>query len=294
MGGRGLHWQCLFFTSGESDVVPACPSTRAGRRPARPVLGRGRLWHRADPVTPPVASRPATAPGATRRHPRHAAAAGRRACSTNVRRGATDVPVDHRVQVTAAERPPHLGRRQLAVRLGRRADVRPTGTSWTAGGAARAQHVVHRGHLGAVRRRQDGHPAPPASAPQPLTLDQQTYPSFAPLSGQTVGVGMPVIVKFDVPVTDRASIEKNLHVVSQPAQKGSWHWLSDNEVHWRPAHYWKARHRRSPSTPTSTVSRPATASTASSTARPPSTSAPRTSTRSTSRPTSCRSSTTAT
>ena len=50
---------------------------------------------------------------------------------------------------------------------------------------------------------------------------------------------MPVIVKFDVPVTDRASIEKNLHVVSQPAQKGSWHWISDNEVHWRPAHYWK-------------------------------------------------------
>jgi len=74
---------------------------------------------------------------------------------------------------------------------------------------------------------------------EPLTLDQQTYPSIAPLSGQTVGVGMPVIVKFDVPVTDHASIEKNLHVVSQPAQKGSWHWISDNEVHWRPATYWK-------------------------------------------------------
>jgi lipoprotein-anchoring transpeptidase ErfK/SrfK len=40
-------------------------------------------------------------------------------------------------------------------------------------------------------------------------------------------------------VTNRASIEKNLHVVSQPAQKGTWHWISDTEVHWRPAHYWK-------------------------------------------------------
>jgi lipoprotein-anchoring transpeptidase ErfK/SrfK len=48
-----------------------------------------------------------------------------------------------------------------------------------------------------------------------------------------------VIVKFDVPVTDRAAIEKNLHVVSQPAQRGSWHWLSGNEVHWRPVHYWQ-------------------------------------------------------
>ena len=53
-----------------------------------------------------------------------------------------------------------------------------------------------------------------------LTLDQQTYPSIAPLSGQTVGIGMPVIVGFDVPVTDRASIEKHLHVVSQPCPEG--------------------------------------------------------------------------
>jgi lipoprotein-anchoring transpeptidase ErfK/SrfK len=73
-----------------------------------------------------------------------------------------------------------------------------------------------------------------------LTLDQQTYPSIAPLDGQTVGVGMPVIVRFDVPVTDHASIERHLHVVSQPAQRGSWHWISDTEVHWRPAKYWKA------------------------------------------------------
>ena len=73
-----------------------------------------------------------------------------------------------------------------------------------------------------------------------LTLDQQTYPSIAPLAGQTVGVGMPVIVRFDVPVTDRASIERHLHVVSQPAQKGSWHWISSTEVHWRPAKYWRA------------------------------------------------------
>ena len=73
-----------------------------------------------------------------------------------------------------------------------------------------------------------------------LSLDQQTYPSIAPLDGQTVGVGMPVIVTFDVPVTDRASIERHLHVTAQPAQRGSWHWISDTEVHWRPVHYWKA------------------------------------------------------
>ncbi|MGD9959712.1 L,D-transpeptidase [Nocardioides sp.] len=73
-----------------------------------------------------------------------------------------------------------------------------------------------------------------------LTLDQQTYASVAPLDGETVGVGMPVIVTFDVPVTDKASIEKHLKVTSTPAQKGSWHWISSQEVHWRPKTYWKS------------------------------------------------------
>ncbi|MDX6323915.1 MAG: hypothetical protein QOK15_269 [Nocardioidaceae bacterium] len=73
----------------------------------------------------------------------------------------------------------------------------------------------------------------------PLTLDQQTYPSIAPVQGETVGVGMPIIVHFDVPVTDRASIERHLSVQTKPVQQGTWHWISDNEVHWRPKTYWK-------------------------------------------------------
>ena len=73
-----------------------------------------------------------------------------------------------------------------------------------------------------------------------LTLDEQTYASVAPLNGETVGVGMPVIVSFDVAVTDKASIEKHLKVTSTPAQRGSWHWISSHEVHWRPKTYWKA------------------------------------------------------
>jgi lipoprotein-anchoring transpeptidase ErfK/SrfK len=72
-----------------------------------------------------------------------------------------------------------------------------------------------------------------------LTLDEQTYASFVPLEGQTVGVGMPVIIRFDVPVTDKASIEKHLKVTSAPAQPGSFYWVSDQEVHWRPRAYWR-------------------------------------------------------
>ena len=73
-----------------------------------------------------------------------------------------------------------------------------------------------------------------------LTLDEQTYPSVAPLAGETVGVGMPVIVTFDIPVTDKASIEKHMSVNATPRQPGAWHWISDQEVHWRPKTYWRA------------------------------------------------------
>jgi len=72
-----------------------------------------------------------------------------------------------------------------------------------------------------------------------LTLDEQTFASIAPLEGETVGVGMPVVVAFDVAVTDRAEIEEHLAVTARPAQRGSWHWISDHEVHWRPRSYWK-------------------------------------------------------
>ncbi len=87
---------------------------------------------------------------------------------------------------------------------------------------------------GAVKRTRSGFHT------QDLSLDQQTYPSVAPLQGETVGVGMPVIVTFDVAVTDRAAFQKHMTVTSTPRQKGSWRWLSAHEAHWRPARYWKA------------------------------------------------------
>ncbi len=72
-----------------------------------------------------------------------------------------------------------------------------------------------------------------------LTLDEQTFPSLYPLKGSRVGVGMPVVLTFDVPVTDQAEFEKNLHVTSTPKQPGSWNWLSATQVRFRPERYWK-------------------------------------------------------
>jgi lipoprotein-anchoring transpeptidase ErfK/SrfK len=159
------------------------------------------------------------------------------AVHTNVPKGATNVPVDRVVSVSA--RNATLTSVAVTSKSGQipgrlSADKR----SWTAAGLLEpgTAYTVRTALTGASGKSvtRTSHFSTAA-----LTLDQQTYPSIFPLDGQTVGVGLPVIVKFDVPVTDRASIEKHLSVVTQPAQKGSWHWISDNEVHWRPMHYWK-------------------------------------------------------
>ncbi len=79
-----------------------------------------------------------------------------------------------------------------------------------------------------------------AFSTQELTLEQQTYPSVAPLKGETVGVGMPVIVTFDVPVKNRELFERNMSVQSTPSVEGAWRWFSDREVHYRPREFWPA------------------------------------------------------
>lgn len=68
----------------------------------------------------------------------------------------------------------------------------------------------------------------------------QAYPSFIPApSTSSVGVGQPLVVKFDHPVTDKAAAEKALTVTSSPQQTGGWYWISPSEVHYRPQVYWQ-------------------------------------------------------
>ncbi len=74
---------------------------------------------------------------------------------------------------------------------------------------------------------------------QPRTL---TLPYVFPGNGggpKTVGVGQPVQVRFDEPITDKAAAEKALTVTTSPHVDGAWHWFSDQVAHWRPKTYWK-------------------------------------------------------
>jgi lipoprotein-anchoring transpeptidase ErfK/SrfK len=60
--------------------------------------------------------------------------------------------------------------------------------------------------------------------------------------GMTVGVGMPLIVKFNraIPASYRDDVERRMVVTATPSQEGTWSWTSPTEIHFRPRVYWKA------------------------------------------------------
>jgi lipoprotein-anchoring transpeptidase ErfK/SrfK len=68
--------------------------------------------------------------------------------------------------------------------------------------------------------------------------------AFQLADGQTVGVAAPIIIQFDAPIGDKASVEKALTVTTTPPVEGSWAWLPDEaqgaRAHWRPREYYPA------------------------------------------------------
>ncbi|WP_282691851.1 Ig-like domain-containing protein [Streptomyces sp. CC208A] len=86
-------------------------------------------------------------------------------------------------------------------------------------------------------------------APGARTYTFETAPAkkaltvaFGPEAG-TYGVGQPITAELSLPVKDRAAravVERALKVRSTPAVGGSWYWVDDKKLHFRPKEYWPA------------------------------------------------------
>ncbi|GAA0358152.1 Ig-like domain-containing protein [Microbispora corallina] len=59
-------------------------------------------------------------------------------------------------------------------------------------------------------------------------------------TGLKVGVGMPIMITFSQPITDRVSVERNLIVEASKPIDGAWHWYDAKNVVFRPKQYWPA------------------------------------------------------
>jgi lipoprotein-anchoring transpeptidase ErfK/SrfK len=59
-------------------------------------------------------------------------------------------------------------------------------------------------------------------------------------SGQTYGVGMPVMLTFSQPITNRAAVERSLVLTTSKPVIGSWYWDGSEHLNFRPRDYWPA------------------------------------------------------
>jgi lipoprotein-anchoring transpeptidase ErfK/SrfK len=110
-------------------------------------------------------------------------------------------------------------------------------SAWRASGALRPGH---RYHLESTGTDADGHPFHNTTTFATVDPDKIIKAYVSPLAGTTVGVGQPIAVSFSHSVADRAAVERQLSVETTPQVFGSWHWISDDVVHWRPQNYWPA------------------------------------------------------
>ncbi|GAA1993572.1 L,D-transpeptidase [Catenulispora subtropica] len=154
--------------------------------------------------------------------------------------GATNIRTEVPVSVTAQS-----GEKLAAVVLagpdGRAVpgSLNPDGTTWTADSHLKTRT---RYTLTATGVASDGTQVSRTSSFTtfaPEADKQLKFAATAPQNGDTVGVGMPILVQFTRPVTDRAAVEKSLRVVTDPPQAGHWSWLSDARLDWRPESYWQ-------------------------------------------------------
>lgn len=57
---------------------------------------------------------------------------------------------------------------------------------------------------------------------------------------KTFGVGMPIMLTFSHPISNKAAVERALQVTTSKPVVGAWHWLSDKQLDFRPQSYWPA------------------------------------------------------
>ena len=152
------------------------------------------------------------------------------------------VPIDAPVSVSAAGR--HARRRHGHLRRPATLSRQGRGRLLDVLGPPRARHRLHDHRRRHQRATAAAWSAPAASTPSTSRSTSRPTPRSRRSTARPSASGMPVIVTFDLPVTDRALFEKHMHVTSTPAQRGSWYWLSDREAHFRPATLLEGRHGR--------------------------------------------------
>ncbi|WP_335939172.1 L,D-transpeptidase [Streptomyces sp. PTD5-9] len=73
-----------------------------------------------------------------------------------------------------------------------------------------------------------------------VSPDNSFIGNFTPEDGSTVGVGMPVSINFNKPITDRKAVQAGVTVTSSSGQEVVGHWFNNQRLDLRPENYWQS------------------------------------------------------
>jgi lipoprotein-anchoring transpeptidase ErfK/SrfK len=85
-----------------------------------------------------------------------------------------------------------------------------------------------------------GHSITTTSTFRTLTPKQTFTTQIFEGSGATYGVGMPIMLTFSQPITNKAAVERSLELTTSKPVVGAWYWDGDEKLYFRPREYWPA------------------------------------------------------
>ena len=149
--------------------------------------------------------------------------------------GATAVPLDAPITVNASGG--HLTAVQVSGSQGQPVAgvLAPGGETWSSSPGALAPLTSYT--VLVVGRTSSGKAVQQQASFTTLQPTATLTTDIEPTSG-TVGVGMPIVVKFNQPVVDKAAVQRALVVQMSTPVLGAWNWISAKEVRFRPQAYW--------------------------------------------------------
>ena len=107
----------------------------------------------------------------------------------------------------------------------------PTNHSWSS--AAPLNPTTHY-TISAKAEGASGQPVTLSSSFTTLTPTAILVPTIFPSDGLTVGVGMPIELRFNHSVANKAAVLAGLQVTMSTPVPGGWYWFTDKELHFRP------------------------------------------------------------
>lgn len=149
--------------------------------------------------------------------------------------GANDVSPLAPVKVTVARG--HLGDVTLTNTDGKKVtgQLAADGASWSSGEALGFDKAYT---WSGQATGDDGKTVAVAGSFHTVHPRQTVRATVNPTDRSQVGVAMPISVKFDAPVKDKAAAQRALQVTTSVPVEGAWAWLSETQADWRPKAYW--------------------------------------------------------